>query len=40
MPASMLHRKLEQVTVLSHAERQTIEELPEHVLRLNRVKTF
>ena len=34
MPASMLHRKLEQVTVLSHSERQTIEELPERVLHI------
>ena len=34
MPASMLHRKLEQVTVLSHSERQTIEELPERVLQI------
>ena len=32
MPATMLLRKLEQVLVLTDTERQTIAELPEHVL--------
>ena len=36
MPATMLLRKLEQVLALSRAERQTIEELPEHVLHVQR----
>ena len=34
MPTTMLLRKLEQVMVLSHSERQTIEELPERVLHI------
>ena len=36
MPAAMLLQKLEQAMVLSDAERQTISELPEHVLRVKR----
>jgi CRP-like cAMP-binding protein len=36
MPSTMLLRKLEQVLALTKAERQTIEELPEHVLHLQR----
>jgi CRP-like cAMP-binding protein len=34
MPTTMLLRKLEEVMVLSHSERQTIEELPERVLHI------
>ena len=36
MPTAMLLRKLEQVMVLSHSERQTIEELPERILHVQR----
>ena len=36
MPATMLLQKLEQVMVLTDAERQTISKLPEHVLRVER----
>ena len=36
MPSTMLLRKLEQVLPLTKAERQTIEELPEHVLHFQR----
>jgi hypothetical protein len=36
MPATMLLRKLEQIMVLTDAERQTITELPERVLQVAR----
>jgi CRP-like cAMP-binding protein len=36
LPATMLLRKLEQVMVLTNAERQTIEELPERILHVQR----